>query len=107
MIQELQEIIRAHEDLIDDWLAGAESYSPNLSDEYLAFSNAPVQAYTRFKPPDCCTAVQTDQDPNPEGRVVAQEQADVHPRWLFFDAPPSAELSKLLERHNIAYVTDE
>lgn len=29
------------------------------------------------------------------------------PRWLFFDAPPSAELSKLLERHNIAYVTYE
>src|SRR5215471_1529005 len=37
-IKELKEAVDACEDLLDDWLGGPESYDPNPSEEYIAFS---------------------------------------------------------------------
>jgi hypothetical protein len=43
-IQELQEIVKQFDDLLDDWLAGREASSPNPTAEYLAFSNMRMAA---------------------------------------------------------------
>jgi len=37
-IDDLKSVIEAHEDLLDEWLAGPEALSPQPSKEYLAFS---------------------------------------------------------------------
>jgi hypothetical protein len=37
-ISELRQIVEAHQDFLDEWLAGPEAQSPSPSDEYLAFS---------------------------------------------------------------------
>src|SRR5262249_12108127 len=42
---ELKEIIRVNDDLLDEWLAGPESYSENPSAEYLAFSSMRLASY--------------------------------------------------------------
>lgn len=37
-VQELKRVVKAHDDALDDWLAGPESEGPTFSDEYRAFS---------------------------------------------------------------------
>ena len=37
-LEELKQVVKTHDDLLDEWLAGPEADSPNLSEEYLAFT---------------------------------------------------------------------
>ena len=37
-VDELKRIIKEHDDLLDDWLAGPEAQGPTYSAEYTAFS---------------------------------------------------------------------
>lgn len=37
-IEDLKEIVRKHDDVLDEWLAGPEANNPHPSAEYLAFS---------------------------------------------------------------------
>ncbi|RQO60594.1 hypothetical protein DBR47_09645 [Paucibacter sp. KBW04] len=37
-LQHLRESVRRHDDELDAWLAGTESFGPAYSDEYIAFS---------------------------------------------------------------------
>ena len=37
-IEELKRVVQAHDDLLDEWLAGPAADSPSPSEEYLAFS---------------------------------------------------------------------
>lgn len=37
-IEDLKRVVQAHDDLLDEWLAGPEADSPTPSAEYLAFS---------------------------------------------------------------------
>jgi hypothetical protein len=37
-LEDLKRVVLAHDDLLDEWLAGPEADSSNSSDEYLAFT---------------------------------------------------------------------
>lgn len=43
-IAELKHLVEAHDDLLDEWLAGPEADDPSPSDEYLAFSTMRMAA---------------------------------------------------------------
>lgn len=43
-LEDLRRIVQEHDDLLDDWLAGPESESAELSEEYLAFTNMRMAA---------------------------------------------------------------